>query len=332
MLPPVAWASWLNFLQDLDTQLSNRGSYPGFEPRGVVTAGDLMFCCLVAMAKWPSLVRQAVPLLQGLDCSAATATEWRLFLVRMLEVADGRPYLDDSRARPDGRSSMLCDFVWLCTHVGLVRALGPGEEPEPTAVMYELGLCKQRSLLLPPDDTVRRLCELMETIRSFEVNIPCRRGSEAAPASSQAKSIAVDGQTVGMPETESLVLKVIALSHAVCGTSASSGCGMLARRLLALVEHRMGENVWDGCNMKVLLQASPDLGHHLTCLSSFPAGVVRRRFGMSPLWLPVMTSLWDIVAPDGRQAALRSSYPQVRQAAENCDQVTADPSDWVVHL
>jgi hypothetical protein len=52
----------------------------------------------------------------------------------------------------------------------------------------------------------------------------------------------------------------------------------------------------------------------LTCLSSFPAGVVRRRFGMSPLWLPVMTSLWDIVAPDGRQAALRSSYPQIRQA------------------
>ena len=68
----------------------------GFEPSGVLTDGDMLFCCLVAMAKWQSLVR-------------------------ILEAADGRPRMDELSARPAGRSAAGSDFVWFCSHVGLVK-------------------------------------------------------------------------------------------------------------------------------------------------------------------------------------------------------------------
>jgi hypothetical protein len=150
-------------------------------------------------------------------------------------------------------------------------------------VLYELGLSQQMSQLLPAHYTVQRLTELMATVRSFEVDIPWPTVSEPAAASSQDEPNAISRQSVSTPDVETLVLKVIALSEAVCGTTTPSGVGMLARRLLALAEHRLGEEVWDACKMEVLVQASPDLGHHVACLSSFAAGVVRRRFGVSPL-------------------------------------------------
>jgi hypothetical protein len=180
--------------------------------------------------------------------------------------------------------------------------------------------------------TVERLQEVMATIASFDLAIPGARDSEPGPVSSQEEPTALPGESVSQAEVECLVFKVIALSEALCGTGASSGVGMLARRLLALAEHRRGEEVWDACKMEVLTQASPDLGHHVACLSSMEAGVVRRRFGMSPLWLPFMCGLWENVAPDGQQAALQRRYPQLLQAAEKCETLTGNPGDWVAHL
>ena len=220
----------------------------------------------------------------------------------------------------------------MCRHVGLVRPLGSAEKAGPTAVIYEVGLSQQRCEVLEPHVTVQRLQEVMATIRSFELAIPGARVSEPGPVSSQEEPTALPGPSVSLAEVESLVFKVIALSEAVCGTTASSGVGMLARRLLALAEHRLGEEVWDACKMEVLTQASPDLGHHVACLSSMAAGVVRRRFGMSPLWLPFMCGLWENVAPHRRQAALQRRYPELLQAAEKCEASTGNPRDWVGHL
>jgi hypothetical protein len=180
--------------------------------------------------------------------------------------------------------------------------------------------------------TVERLQEVMATIGSFDLAIPETRVCEPGPASSQEEPRALPGQSVAQMDVEGLVFKVIALSEALCGTGASSGVGLLARRLLALAEHRRGEEVWDACKMEVLTQASPDLGHHVACLSSMEAGVVRRRFGISPLWLPFMCGLWEQVHAHGQASAMQRSYPQLLQAAQKCATLTANPRDWVAHL
>jgi hypothetical protein len=267
-----------------------------------------------------------------MDCNAASAAEWRCWLLRMLEVTDGRPYIDEVTALCDGGKEAVGGFEWLCRHVRLLRPLGCAEKADPTAVIYEVGLSQQRCEVLQPQMTVERLQEVMATIGSFDLAIPETRVCEPGPASSQEEPRALPGQSVAQMDVEALVFKVIALSEALCGTGASSGVGMLARRLLALAEHRRGEEVWDACKMEVLTQASPDLGHHVACLSSMEAGVVRRRFGISPLWLPFMCGLWEQVSAHGQASAMQRSYPQLLQAAQKCATLTANPRDWVAHL
>ena len=223
-------------------------------------------------------------------------------------------------------------MVWLGIHVGLVRRLATGEEPGLTDTVCELGQSQRRYVLLPEEQTLRRLAEMMATIRSAGEEILGGMVLAVAPAASQEEAVAILEPTAGISGVESLVAKVIALSQAMCGTTAPRCVGLLARGLLSLVEHRGGEAVWDACGMGVLTQASPDLCHHVAALSSWSAGEVRRRFGMSPVWVSAFAGMWDSVPPDRRRAALVSGYPELLHAAQKCPQPAADPRDWLCHL
>ena len=284
------------------------------------------------MVHWPVLLGRAVELLRGLDCRRATAADWRQFLVGMLESVDGRPYVPALSNLSDSPVSEDIDIEWLCLHVRMVRRLDPGEEPGTSVTVYELGQSQRRYMLLPEEQSLQRLEEMMLTIRDVGAVLLGSRVWAVGPAASQEGSVVSREPTAGIPGMESLVVKVIAMSQAICGSSASRCVGLLARRLLSLVEHRCGEAVWDSCGMRVLTLASPDLGHHVAALSSWPAGDVRRRFGMSPVWVAAFASMWDSVSPERRTAVLRCGYPEFLHAAEQCSRSAADPRDWVCLL
>ena len=52
--------------------------------------GTVFFFCLVALMKWPIMVRAALQVVaeMHLDPDTATAYHWRLFMIRMLELAN----------------------------------------------------------------------------------------------------------------------------------------------------------------------------------------------------------------------------------------------------
>ena len=337
--PPEDNDLWKQFLFGFDVRRLSRSPAPGqrapigSEPRGRLEHGDVVFVCLVAMAKWPSLLRVALDALDGsgLDPRQASAGDWRQFLLVFLDLCDGVPAKDELKSITPGRTGASFGLIWLCKRVRILAKVR-GRDAPPARV-YKLGCLQNEYCLLPPSESARALQAVMDAARDADIQFPppfwkgpagWQMGPGSAPAPSQ----------VPEPEDlESLAKKAHNLSRAICGDGQVLASGTLARRLLNIVEERYGNAVWDACRTAVLSDILPDLTGNVPLLARDRlAGDFRKRFGMSPLIVSAMACLWSSVPPERRKDALAATNLQLLRAADKCGNPHAQPKDWVAYL
>ena len=131
---------------------------------------------------------------------------------------------------------------------------------------------------------------------------------------------------------ERFVEDVGSVSRHLCGKHSEVASGILARRLLSVVERRCGPAVWDACSMRVLAAVLPDRTSKAHPIEDAVARDVRQRFGMSPLMVSAMACMWGQVPQALQKAALAAPYVDILRAAEVSGSAHAQPNDWVKFL
>ena len=338
-LPPEDNAAWGQFLLGFDVRRLQREKVapPGSEPRAALQHGDVVFVCLVAMAKWPSLLRRALKVLdaENLDPRLATAAEWRGLLLTFLDLCDGIPARDELKSITPGRTAACFGLIWLCKRLRLLAKVSPRSlfQPAGNQRRYKLGCLQNEYYLLPEAGAVAALQHLMDACRTAAIGFPPPfwhgpAGWQHGPAGSPALSQELPTQAL-----ELLAKDVHGLSLAICGSGNQLAAGTLSRRLLNIVEERFGITAWDGCQMSVLSEILPDICLNVpNAIQDRLAGDFRKRFGMSPLIVTAMACLWSSVPSPQRKGALKATHLQVLRAVEKCSNPHAQPKDWVPFL
>ena len=338
MLPPEDHAAWQVFSQDFELIRLRRSvstssqsppptSSQGAEPAGLYHPGDLFFLCLVALVKWPCLLKLALSQLEEsrIDPRTATAADWREFLLELLRFADGLPVADELRSISPGRTAAVCGLIWTATHWGIVKKVSKCVEPMGGATVFALGSMQQRYMVLPEQTGIAALERAMEVVRGSSLQYPTSAMplcAGAKPASSQVPATLL----------QNLVVTVGEFCRELCGKTSSLRMGGLARRLLSIVEMRCGPAVWDECCMATFSDVLPDMNDHAACLCTWKVGAVRRRFGMSPLSVSAMACLWGEVPAALQQKALRAKYVTILRAVGEAGRSHAQPKDWATFL
>ena len=347
LLPAVDWHAWQQFLREFDAIRARRRDD---ELMGGLHTGDIAFLCLVGLVKWPSLTRQALSQLSacGVDPRSATASDWRLYLLGLIKLADGAPVQAELSSISPGRTAVATGLIWFAKRLGILHLAAAGSEPIGGCRLHSLGCGRQLYAVLPEQGGVDKLTAFLDAVRAASLEFPA--SGQAAPASgqaawSQAASASASGQAASgqaacsqascLPparEVTRFVEQVQRLTGSLCGGNSKLAAGGLARRLLAVLEHRHGEAVWDECPMSVLNSALPDINGHARPLGDMLAGDVRRQFGMSPLVASATACLWGAVDSASRSRALEARYLDILRAVEKCNMEFAQPKDWMKHL
>lgn len=273
------------------------------------------FVVLVALVKWPSLVRQALSQLEemGLDPRTATAGDWRGYMVLLCSLADGRPMTDELKSISPGRTAAIYGLIWVAKHWGIVQKVPHGSEPSHGLRVFVLGCSRKRYELLPSAVGIAGAQKAMGIVSAAPLQFP---------ASSQVTVAVLQRFCAAVGE----------LCRQIGGAQSTLRVGTLARRLLSIAEKRCGPGVWDSCTTEALADVLPDVKDRAHCLRTWTAGDARRRFAMSPLVVSAIACLWGEAPTDVRKTALRADNLSVLRAAEVAGEEHAQPKDWAVRL
>ncbi len=330
-IPPRDAVAWRRFLDDLDLHWSARLAATGEAADDEARRGYLMFVTIVGMLKWPSLVEKAMVTLTqlGIQPHAATAADWRNYVLEMLECANGHVPREELRSANPGRAAAWSGMICMARTLCIIKRLdATTERLEATSrrrrltcktarKVYRLGAMQNEYDLLPACDGERRVQEIMDTIANTTVDF------RTAISHDEITADILDGW----------IRQIAALSLCVCGGSSEYSSGSLARQLLSVFEHRYGAAVWDKCSAGILLNALPDIGRHIPVAArSQDVGLIRKRFGMSILIISGMACIWEQVDSDCRQAVLRADCLELLRAAESCACENPQPQDWAPHV
>ena len=324
LAPTRDTVAWRSFVDDQEVRWSARLSATTVAANDQrERCGHLTFTVIVAMLKWPSLVQVAVALLSemGITPHTATATDWRNYIVAMLERADGHSTREELRGANPGRSACYSGLIWMARTLRVAQRLEAKKVPRrvtskspQSGRVFKLGAMQGQYALFPVCEGVQKLQEMMDAIGRTTLEL-------------RPKSV------VGRGTLEDWIREINALSLSVCGRSSKYASGSLSRRLLSVFEYRYGETVWDMCSAAVLIGALPDLaGHMPETATSQAVEEIRKRFGMSILVISAMACLWQQVDSASRQAVLRASCLELLRAAEECGREHAQPQDWAPQL
>ena len=324
LIPTRDTVAWRSFVKEQEAHLSQRQSATTVAATVAATdqgerCGYLTFAIIVAMAKWPSLVEVALPLLaeMGIQPHTATSHDWRNYIVAMLCHADGRSPREELRGANPGRAAACSGLIWMAKTLRVAQRLEAKKVPRrlsakstPGDKVFRLGALQQSYVLLPECEGVQKLQEMMDAIAGTTLEL-------------RPKTVVERGTL------EDWIRQINALSLRVCGLSAKYSSGSLARRLLSVFEYRYGEAFWDKCRTVGLLDALPDIGRHMPDgATSQPVVWIRKRFGMSILVISAMVCMWEQVDSDCRQAVLRANCLDLLRAMEACGYENPQPADW----
>ena len=289
---------WRHFVQDF---LAWRGVE---SLQSITHPRDWCFLCTVACIRWPRVVAQAITHLDGAEPREMTVSEWHAYLLRLLDFADGHEWHDmwnKIAPRPSVAWTGLCSWA---KRLKLVEKLQQGH---------------------PPADEKRRVFRLGRGGISYQL-LPEAQSQAAV----ERVLVAVSPPPWPSPEqvvsrgTESLLRFAQAagqLATAFMGGGGASGRQYLERRLLSLVEHHYGSEVWDPLSMDQLSEWAPDANGHCTALKGWACERARLEFGMSPLEISSAAFCWGTVEREAgslllaaKPSAIMSSIRQLHQS------------------
>ena len=288
----------------------------------------MFFLCLVALVKWPSLMKEALFELAklGIDTLTATPSDWRAYVLTLCRLVDGRPMSDELKSISPGRTAAVFGLIWIATRWEILKKLPKGSLARAGVQVFTLGCTKQQYEVLPQEQGISKLTEAMTHVRISSLAFP---GHVAASSHAAAWSQARVDRVLSI---EAFANDVHDLCGNLCGQGSKLATGTLAGRLLSIAEITHGHGVWDDCSMSSFSDLLPDMKQNSTDIGQWSVRNVRKRFGMSPLMISAMACMWESVSAAKRQVALRAEYVCIVRAAEQARNPNAQPVDWACFL
>jgi len=319
---------------------SNQGGIPGGRQEapqpGGYHHGDVFFVCLVALAKWPSLLSKALSQLEemAIDPPSATAAQWYAFMVQFCRFMHGKRVNEELHGISPGRTAAVFGLISLAKRWAILRK-AEGEAPRSDGVqVVALGCLQGLYELCPEAEGIAKIGEAMEHVRRAALVFPMPALSQGVPLASShgCPPASSQGALPHSSQLESFASSVGVLSRSLCGKGSELGTGTLARRLLSILEIRCGASIWDSCSMAVFSEVLPDMKQEATGIKEWNVADVRRRFGMSPLVISAMACLWGEVTEAQMGKVLKSGYLELLRAVEDAADPHAQPLDWAALL
>ena len=273
---------WQHFVKDF---LAWRG-FSGGNLSCITHPRDWTFLATVASVRTPRVVVQAISRLEGAEPREMTLGDWRAYLLRLLDCADGKDWLDMwEHIAPCGTKQHnpwpgLCHWA---RSLKLLRKLDQGHEADEAP--------KRRSTRVPREE--RRVLRLGRGLLRYEL-LPEAQSHEALEGLLRLRPPS-RRSCAAPPDLHCFAQAVGEVAAACMPGDAGFGLQYLTRRLLGLLEIQYGPEVWDPLSFAELQEFASDANQHCRALGEWGCEQVRRHFGMSPLLISSAVSSWETV-------------------------------------
>ena len=247
----------------------------GFRRLAEVTHhGDVMFLLLISLVRWPQVLFQVFDALDGFEPREGGAADWYAYIVRLLRLASGNSWKAMFDEISQGRNRICTGLLWMCKALEII-AVDPQDAYATPGDVVSLGVSQKKYAIAGVGPGSQRLKRVLEGV--------------------QAAGFAFPDHVASSQDIRSYGSRVQILVDLIVGRESQMARGYGMRALLSLLQRQHGLQVWDGMSMSELAVWLPDENNHLAPLSTWQAGAVRARFGMSPLAVSGMACLWGTV-------------------------------------
>ena len=247
---------------------------------------DWSFLATVASVRTPRVVVQAISRLEGAEPREMTLLDWRAYLLRLLDCADGKDWHDMWEHIAPRGTKQLRQWPGLChwaRSLKLLRKLEQGHEADEAP--------KSRRTLVPREEG--RVLRLGRGLLRYEL-LPEAQSHEALEGLLRLRPPSWPS-FVAPPPLHCFAQAVGEVAAACMPGDAGFGLQYLTRRLLSLLEIQYGPEVWDPLSFAELQEFASDANQHCRALGGWGCEQVRLHFGMSPLHISSAASSWETV-------------------------------------
>ena len=307
---------WLHFVKDFLDWRAVASLESITHPR------DWSFLATVASVRTPRVVAQAISRLEGAEPREMTLEDWRAYLLRLLDCADGNDWHDMWEYIAPHGTSQLNQWPGLChwaRSLKLLRKLEQGHEADEAP--------KSRKTRAPR--TEGRVLRLGRGLLCYEL-LPPAQSHEALEGLLRLRPpVWPSCEQVAARNEAPLHCFAEVVSEAVAACmpgDAGSGIQYSTRRLLSLLEMQHGPQVWDPLTMAELQQMASDANKHTGRLAHWGCEQVRRHFGMSPLQISSAASSWESVNKADGDYLSQLSPTQIFNSIRTLHRTEAAPS------